>query len=582
MIENTTVEEIRRISSNYIKNGDFESGIFWLEKICILTNYYSHDLYIYVMSLMRTECHNCALAILKKHDNGNYWIQIVMANCYSAIENCSNAIESLSTLIVQNNDFTSLIKMIDKIKEESPFLNPYEFISDALHHKATLLEYSGHTESTLYYSYSLICCPMKFSSARKLFEDGLLTYIEISCIIKEIQKFNNITNYLQEDLLKYVLKFYNSFIDLHSNIFEGIFAKSWDVRRWKAQQYLNCKNPSKSLEITKLIMKESSNQNILSAIVHSIALFQNLDDSLLQLFCVEFSQISSANYFSKSILLFIKSLKYVSEGKSNDAHATIQKAVASNWNAVICMQPWSMSPSLLWMLQGHASWNCGDNENALASFVAAADCTPGLIWPWFCIGILHVRHNHFNLALPYLLKAYKISDKYFTYVSPIIINEIAFCLYNKKKYLKAKALLEKTISHNFVSKLDSVGINCYLPIFYLNLAHCCLKMNELNIALKYSQQGLSYNLTCTSLMRLNGYLKDLVGEHEAAQLMYHRSLFLSPQLLDLIPKNTAKTYDYTFLPPDANYRMYRQHDIFCCEMLKWSSNVQNSIKESNK
>lgn len=32
-MNNTKIEELRAIAENFIKGGDFESGIFWLEKV---------------------------------------------------------------------------------------------------------------------------------------------------------------------------------------------------------------------------------------------------------------------------------------------------------------------------------------------------------------------------------------------------------------------------------------------------------------------------------------------------------------------------------------------------------------------
>ncbi|KAF1743688.1 LOW QUALITY PROTEIN: hypothetical protein MXB_1637 [Myxobolus squamalis] len=531
MANSELIAELHDVSSKFIKSCDYESGIFWMEKVCILTKYSNHDLYLYINLLIRSERHHCALGLLRNFDNGCYWIKIMSGICYSATENCSMALDLFSSLTVSQDDFNCLFEKIDLLKKESPFIDPYEFISTALFHKASLLEYSGHVDSTLYYSFSLICFPVKFASARKLIEDSLLTCSEIDGLINEIIKFNMLHKHISAELMKIVIEFYKSFIDKNTTIFTGEFSKSWDVRRWKAQKYLDCKNAEKSLEITKSIMKESSSQDFLSCISHAIGLFQNLDSSLLQLFSFEFPANNTINYFSKSISLFITSLKFVSEGKSNDAHGIIQKAVASNWNAVVRMQPWSMSPSLLWMLQGHASWNCGDNENALASFVAAADSTPGLIWPWFC----------------------------------------EYCMF----------VIEKTISQQSVCELDNIGVNNYLPIFYLNLAHSCLKLGELNLSLKYAQEGLSYNMTCTSLMRIIGYLQDLMGDHESAQLMYHRSLLLSPQICDMVPKDATKMFDYTSLPPVCNYRTYRQQDIFCSEMLKLSSYPINIFTSSS-
>ncbi|KII63083.1 hypothetical protein RF11_01829 [Thelohanellus kitauei] len=109
----------------------------------------------------------------------------------------------------------------------------------------------------------------------------------------------------------------------------------------------------------------------------------------------------------------------------------------------------------------------------------------------------------------------------------------------------------------------------YLPIFYLNLAHVYLKLSDINRALEMAHKGLEYNFSLPSLMRLIGYLNDILCKHEEAQLWYHRALSFSPQLVDLIPKS-CEFSDYTTIPPETNYRTFRQQDVFCTEMMRYS------------
>lgn len=128
--------------------------------------------------------------------------------------------------------------------------------------------------------------------------------------------------------------------------------------------------------------------------------------------------------------------------------------------------------------------------------------------------------------------------------------------------------MEKLVDKDAQKKFGSI-IAQHLPVFYLNLAHACFRLKRLKEAVFFANEGLAYNHRSSALMRLLGFLADLEERHEEAQLWYHRSLLQSPQLTDLIPKN-PEALDYTTIPPETNYRLFRQQDIFCLEMLKVS------------
>ncbi|KII63084.1 hypothetical protein RF11_01830 [Thelohanellus kitauei] len=188
--------------------------------------------------------------------------------------------------------------------------------------------------------------------------------------------------------------------------------------------------PIKALDITNNLMKESSNQDPLTVVTHAIGLYQNMSPNALQLLSVEFQVDNNTCYYSRAISNFMNALHSLSVGMANDSHGPIKKAVAANWNSCVRLQPWSMSVSLLYMVQGYGSWNSGDIDNALASFVSAVDISPASVWGWFCIGVLHLRHGLYNLALPNLNRSLKICSKQ-KFNSPLISHELACCLYFK-------------------------------------------------------------------------------------------------------------------------------------------------------
>ncbi|KII63085.1 hypothetical protein RF11_01831 [Thelohanellus kitauei] len=216
-MNNFPVEQLRDISNEFIKSGDFESAIFWLEKVknhltkvCIASNYIDEDFYNYIIAMIAAERHKCALGLLKARDSGHLWIQVLIAKCYSCVQRCNKALDVLSFLVVQEKDLGGLIETVRKCKEESPFLNPFVFVSDALFHKASLLEYSGHVNCVFYYGCALVCNPLKFSVARRLLEDELINMSEVKRLFERIRKFNAITNQLSTDLLDTVFHFYQS------------------------------------------------------------------------------------------------------------------------------------------------------------------------------------------------------------------------------------------------------------------------------------------------------------------------------------------------------------------------------------
>lgn len=176
-------------------------------------------------------------------------------------------------------------------------------------------------------------------------------------------------------------------------------------------------------------MNESSCQDPATAIIHGIGLYQNLSSSELQIFAVKYDINNGDQFASKAIVHFLESLSFLAMGTPNDAQDPIQKTVKATWNAVIRQQPYTTSTSLLFLVQGCASWNSGDNENALASFVSAADSSPSSIWAWLCIGVLNLRNSLYSLALPNLTKAHKISKMKNFQICPVVVNEMACCLF---------------------------------------------------------------------------------------------------------------------------------------------------------
>lgn len=157
---------------------------------------------------MRAHRHKCALGLMRARSTNPLWAQILTARCLAAVEHCSEALDSLSVLIVDHRDPNPLHDAIAKIKSESPFIDPFHFLADALFLKGSLLEYSGHVDSTLYYAYSLICNPFKYCAARKLLEDDLLTPNETSGLLEAISKFSASNNSFSPQEISFILDFY--------------------------------------------------------------------------------------------------------------------------------------------------------------------------------------------------------------------------------------------------------------------------------------------------------------------------------------------------------------------------------------
>ncbi|XP_073701770.1 cell division cycle protein 16 homolog [Garra rufa] len=172
-----------------------------------------------------------------------------------------------------------------------------------------------------------------------------------------------------------------------------------------------------------------------------------------------------------------------------------------------------------WIAYGHSFAVESEHDQAMAAYFTAAQLMKGCHLPMLYIGLEYGLTNNPKLAERFFSQALSIAPE-----DPFVIHEVAVVAFQNGDYKTAEKLFLDAMD-----KIKAIGnevtVDKWEPLLN-NLGHVCRKLKKYEQALEYHRQALVLIPQNASTYSAIGYVHSLMGDFESAIDYFHTALGL--------------------------------------------------------
>ncbi|XP_026152158.1 cell division cycle protein 16 homolog [Mastacembelus armatus] len=172
-----------------------------------------------------------------------------------------------------------------------------------------------------------------------------------------------------------------------------------------------------------------------------------------------------------------------------------------------------------WIAYGHSFAVESEHDQAMAAYFTAAQLMKGCHLPMLYIGLEYGLTNNSKLAERFFSQALSIAPE-----DPFVIHEVAVVAFQNGDWKTAERLFLDAME-----KIKAIGnevtVDKWEPLLN-NLGHVCRKLKKYEQALEYHRQALVLIPQHASTYAAIGYVHSLMGDFESAIDYFHTALGL--------------------------------------------------------
>uniref|UniRef100_A0A3Q3GCC0 Cell division cycle 16 homolog (S. cerevisiae) n=1 Tax=Labrus bergylta TaxID=56723 RepID=A0A3Q3GCC0_9LABR len=172
-----------------------------------------------------------------------------------------------------------------------------------------------------------------------------------------------------------------------------------------------------------------------------------------------------------------------------------------------------------WIAYGHSFAVESEHDQAMAAYFTAAQLMKGCHLPMLYIGLEYGLTNNSKLAERFFSQALSIAPE-----DPFVIHEVAVVAFQNGDWKTAERLFLDAME-----KIKAIGnevtVDKWEPLLN-NLGHVCRKLKKYDQALEYHRQALVLIPQHASTYAAIGYVHSLMGDFESAIDYFHTALGL--------------------------------------------------------
>ncbi|XP_011913570.1 PREDICTED: cell division cycle protein 16 homolog [Cercocebus atys] len=519
------LERLRKRVRQYLDQQQYQSALFWADKVASLSHEEPQDIYWLAQCLYLTaQYHRAAHALRsRKLDKLYEACRYLAARCHYAAKEHQQALDILDMEEPINK------RLFEKyLKDESGFKDPssdWEMSQSSIKSSICLLRgkiydaLDNRTLATYSYKEALKLDVYCFEAFDLLTSHHMLTAQEEKELLESLplSKLGNEEQELLRFLFENKLKKYNK--PSETVIPESVngLQENLDVVVSLAERhYYNC-DFKMCYKLTSVVMeKDPFHASCLPVHIGTLVELNKANE----LFYLSHKLVDL--YPSNPVSWFAVGCYYLMVGHKNE-HARRYLSKATTLEK-------TYGPA--WIAYGHSFAVESEHDQAMAAYFTAAQLMKGCHLPMLYIGLEYGLTNNSKLAERFFSQALSIAPE-----DPFVMHEVGVVAFQNGEWKTAEKWFLDALE-----KIKAIGnevtVDKWEPLLN-NLGHVCRKLKKYAEALDYHRQALVLIPQNASTYSAIGYIHSLMGNFENAVDYFHTYFFLGADI-----KDKLKCYDF--------------------------------------
>ncbi|XP_074514737.1 cell division cycle protein 16 homolog [Sebastes fasciatus] len=508
------LDRLRKRVRQYIDQQQYQSALFWADKIASLSREDPQDIYWLAQCLYLTsQYHRASHAIRSRKLDKLYGAcQYLAARCHYAAKEFQQALDIL------DSEETASKRLLDRSVKEDIATTPestkdWDMSPASINSSICLLRgkiydaMDNRPLATSSYKEALKLDVYCFEAFDLLTSHHMLTAQEEKDFLDSLPLGQQCTEE-EEELLHFLfenkLKKYNKPSDLVVPEMVNGLQDNLDVVVSLAERhYYNC-DFKMCYKLTSMVMvKDPFHANCLPVHIGTLVELGKANE----LFYLSHKLVDL--YPNNPVSWFAVGCYYLMVGHKNE-HARRYLSKATTLER-------TYGPA--WIAYGHSFAVESEHDQAMAAYFTAAQLMKGCHLPMLYIGLEYGLTNNSKLAERFFSQALSIAPE-----DPFVIHEVAVVAFQNGDWKTAERLFLDAME-----KIKAIGnevtVDKWEPLLN-NLGHVCRKLKKYDQALEYHRQALVLIPQHASTYAAIGYVHSLMGDFESAIDYFHTALGL--------------------------------------------------------
>uniref|UniRef100_A0A8C5EJB3 Cell division cycle 16 homolog (S. cerevisiae) n=1 Tax=Gouania willdenowi TaxID=441366 RepID=A0A8C5EJB3_GOUWI len=507
------MDRLRKRVRQYIDQQQYQSALFWADKIASLSHEDPQDIYWLAQCLYLTSQYHRASHALRsrKLDKMYGACQYLAARCHYAAKEFQQALDILDA------EETACKKLLDRtVKEDSGTpetakewdMSPTSISSSICLLRGKIYDAMDNRPlATSSYKEALKLDVYCFEAFELLTSHHMLTAQEEKDFLDSLLLSKQCSSE-EEELLHFLfenkLKKYNKPSDLVVPKMVNGLQDNLDVVVSVAERhYYNC-DFKMCYKLTSMVMvKDPFHANCLPVHIGTLVELGKANE----LFYLSHKLVDL--YPNNPVSWFAVGCYYLMVGHKNE-HARRYLSKATTLER-------TYGPA--WIAYGHSFAVESEHDQAMAAYFTAAQLMKGCHLPMLYIGLEYGLTNNSKLAERFFSQALSIAPE-----DPFVIHEVAVVAFQNGDWKTAERFFLDAME-----KIKAIGnevtVDKWEPLLN-NLGHVCRKLKKYDQALEYHRQALVLIPQHASTYASIGYVHSLMGDFESAIDYFHTALGL--------------------------------------------------------
>uniref|UniRef100_A0A4W6DFM6 Cell division cycle 16 homolog (S. cerevisiae) n=4 Tax=Lates TaxID=8186 RepID=A0A4W6DFM6_LATCA len=507
------LDRLRKRVRQYIDQQQYQSALFWADKIASLSHEDPQDIYWLAQCLYLTSQYHRASHALRSRKLDKLYgaCQYLAARCHYAAKEFQQALDILDA------EEPASKKLLDRsVKEDSGTpestkdwdMSPASISSSICLLRGKIYDAMDNRPlATSSYKEALKLDVYCFEAFDLLTSHHMLTAQEEKDFLDSLPLSQQCTEE-EEELLHFLfenkLKKYNKPSDLVVPEMVNGLQDNLDVVVSLAERhYYNC-DFKMCYKLTSMVMvKDPFHANCLPVHIGTLVELGKANE----LFYLSHKLVDL--YPNNPVSWFAVGCYYLMVGHKNE-HARRYLSKATTLER-------TYGPA--WIAYGHSFAVESEHDQAMAAYFTAAQLMKGCHLPMLYIGLEYGLTNNSKLAERFFSQALSIAPE-----DPFVIHEVAVVAFQNGDWKTAERLFLDAME-----KIKAIGnevtVDKWEPLLN-NLGHVCRKLKKYDQALEYHRQALVLIPQHASTYAAIGYVHSLMGDFESAIDYFHTALGL--------------------------------------------------------
>ncbi|XP_064831739.1 cell division cycle protein 16 homolog isoform X1 [Oncorhynchus masou masou] len=507
------LDRLRQRVRHYIDQQQYQSALFWADKIASLSHEDPQDIYWLAQCLYLTSQYHRASHALRSRKLDQLYgaCQYLAARCHYAAKEFQQALDILDMEEPASKKLLGQSVKEDHGIQQSP--KDWEMSPASIDSSICLLRgkiydaMDNRPLATSSYKEALKLDVYSFEAFDLLTSHHMLTAQEekdFLCSLPLSQQCTEEEDELLHFLFENKLKKYNKPSDMVVPEMVNGLQDNLDVVVSIAERhYYNC-DFKMCYKLTSMVMvKDPFHANCLPVHIGTLVELSKANE----LFYLSHKLVDL--YPNNPVSWFAVGCYYLMVGHKNE-HARRYLSKATTLER-------TYGPA--WIAYGHSFAVESEHDQAMAAYFTAAQLMKGCHLPLLYIGLEYGLTNNSKLAERFFSQALSIAPE-----DPFVMHEVAVVAFQNGDWKTAEKLFLDAMD-----KIKAIGnevtVDKWEPLLN-NLGHVCRKLKKYDQALEYHRQALVLIPQHASTYSVIGYVHSLMGDFESAIDYFHTALGL--------------------------------------------------------